>query len=116
MIFNFMFLILILLNTVSEVFAQYLFKKHHLMKLKNNLYPIIGIILYAICGFFSFKLLNYGEIGIINIIWHLFHFILLFFVGYFFLGERLSNRKIMASIIGLLSLVIFFTDSSNSHH
>jgi len=76
----------------------------------------IGIVLYAISGYFAYKLLKYGELGVINIIWHLFHFAALFFVGYFFLNEKLSNKKILGSILGIISLFIFMTDEHFHHH
>jgi|TARA_B110000977_G_scaffold197019_2_gene278592 multidrug transporter EmrE-like cation transporter len=102
---NLLFYIFIFFSTISEVFAQYLFKISH--KNTNHYYLIVGIILYAFTGFFAFNLLKYTSMGIANIIWHLFHFILLFLVGYFFLDERLTKKQILATIFGIISLLLF---------
>ena len=50
-----------------------------------------------------------------NVIWHLFHFILLFFVGYFFLGEKLTKNQIIATLFAFVSLFLFMRDG-NHHH
>jgi len=109
---NFLFYLFVLLSIISEVFAQYLFKISH--KNKSIYYKIIGIILYAFTGFFVFNLLKYAHLGIANVIWHLFHFLLLFIVGYFLLNEKLTKKQIIASIFGIISLFLFMTN--NIHH
>ena len=43
-------------------------------------------------------------------------FLILFLIGYFFLNEKLSIKKIIASIIGLISLLIFMTDIEGGGH
>ena len=97
-----LFYFLILLLIIIEVTAQYLYKLSYLKKsnLTNkynnvNYYFIIGFILYSISGFFVYKVLEYGDLGVINVIWHLLHFFSLFFVSYYFLGEKLTNKKMM---------------------
>ena len=80
-------------------------------------YVLLGVVFYAFTGFFAFKILKFAELGIINIIWHLFHFLILFIIGYLFLNEKLSIRKIIASTIGIISLMLFMTDTgSGSGH
>tara|TARA_B100000482_G_C12521093_1_gene264501 strand:+ start:309 stop:638 length:330 start_codon:yes stop_codon:yes gene_type:complete len=108
---NLLFYIFVLLSIISEVSAQYLFKISH--NKSNNYYILIGIILYAFTGIFVFNLLKYHNLGVANVIWHLFHFLLLFFVGFYFLGEKLTNKQIIASIFGIVSLGLFM---SESHH
>jgi multidrug transporter EmrE-like cation transporter len=122
------FYFLILLLIIIEVSAQYLFKLSYLKKsnLTNkynnvntnvntnvNYYFIIGFILYSISGFFVYKVLEYGDLGVINVIWHLLHFFSLFFVSYYFLGEKLTNKKIIGSIFGIISLFLLMGES---HH
>ena len=119
------FYFLILLLIIIEVSGQYLFKLSYLKKsnlTKSNLtnkynnvnyYFIIGFILYSISGFFVYKVLEYGDLGVINVIWHLLHFFSLFFVSYYFLGEKLTNKKIIGSIFGIISLLLLM---SESHH
>ena len=109
-----------------EIVAQYLYKLVHLNKIPNifnkqnlitnkkNIYITIGIVFYAFSGYFAFKLLKYGELVVINIIWHLFHFLILFLIGYFFLNEKLNFKKIIASIFGIISLILFLTELN--HH
>jgi len=122
---NYLFYIFTLFAILSEVFAQYLFKKIHLSNIKNytfnynkKLFFIIGIILYAFTGFFAYKLLHYKEIIIVNIIWHIFHFIILFLIGYFIFNEKLNFKKIIATIFGIICIFIFISDetSTTSHH
>ena len=113
MIVDLYFYIYLFFSIFFEVSAQYLFKLIHLKKILNynhKLLVTIGIILYALTGFFAFKLLSYAELGVINIIWHLFHFLILFIIGYLFLNEKLSMKKIVASIVGLISLMLFMSD------
>ena len=109
---NFIFYFFVLLSIISEVFAQYLFKISHKSKLVYT-YLIIGIVFYAFTGFFVFNLLKYSHLGVANVIWHLFHFLLLFLVGYFFLGEKLTKKQIIACIFGIISLFLFMTER---HH
>ena len=109
---NLLFYLFVLLSITSEVLAQYLFKISYKTKLVNS-YLVIGIILYAFTGFFVFNLLKYANLGVANIIWHLLHFLLLFLVGYFFLGEKLTKKQIIASLLGIISLYLFMTER---HH
>jgi len=121
MLIDLLFYVYLFFSIFFEISAQYLFKLIHLKKItnKNNITQltlIVGIIFYALTGFFAFKLLSYAELGVINIIWHLFHFLILFIIGYLFLNEKLSMKKIIASIIGLISLILFMTDTEGGGH
>ena len=107
------FFVFILLIIFCEITAQYLFKKALIIK-DTDLFYYIGILLYLIIGLLAFQLLQYGEIGVINIIWHLLHFLILFLVGYLFLDEKLSFKKTIACILGLISLALFLLEGK--HH
>ena len=116
------FYFLIVLLIVIEVAAQYLYKLSYLKndylinKYNNiNYYFIVGFILYSISGFFVYKVLAYGQLGVINVIWHLLHFLCLFFVSYYFLGEKLSNKKIIGSILGIISLFLLMSEGHEHH-
>ena len=111
---NLLFYFFIILSILSEVYAQYLFKIAHNNK-KYKFVPL-GIILYAFTGFFAFKLLKYTHLVIANIIWHILHFILLFFVGFYFLNEKLTQQQIIATIFGIISLFLFMIDGNHHHH
>ena len=123
---NNLFYLYLFFSVFFEIVAQYLYKLVHLNKIPNilnkqnlitnpkNIYIIIGILFYALTGYFAFKLLKYGELVIINIIWHLVHFFILFLIGYFLLNEKLNLKKIIACIFGMISLILFLTELK--HH
>jgi drug/metabolite transporter (DMT)-like permease len=125
--FDIFFYLFLFFSVFFEIGAQYLFKLVHNKKIYNNSYLSlfnftnnknifllsIGIIFYALTGFFAFKILKYGELGIINIIWHLLHFFILFFIGYFLLGERLNLNKKIGSIFGIIAIIFFMIDGHN---
>ena len=115
---QFIFLIYLILSIVFEISAQYLFKLIHLNKIKTykQILLIVGVIFYAFTGYFAYKLLNHAELGVVNIIWHLFHFIMLFVIGYLFLNEKLNNRKLIATLIGGVSLLLFMTDGEGNNY
>lgn len=104
---NYFYLYLFFITFFSIV-SQYLFKKIQQKELHYS-YLIIGVIMYALLGFSIYKLLYYGNILILNIIWHLIYFIILFLMGYFLFQEKISFEKIIALIFGFISLVIFMT-------
>ena len=106
-----LFFVFIFLIISCEMAAQYLFKRPP-FKNKIIIYAI-GAILYSIIGILAYQILQYGELLVINIVWHLFHFIILFLIGYFILGEKLSFNKSVACILGLASLGIFLLEG---HH
>ena len=106
-----LFFVFIFLIISCEMVAQYLFKKPP-FKNKIIIYTV-GVILYSIIGILAYQILQYGELMVINIIWHLFHFIILFLIGYFILGEKLSFNQVVACILGLTSLGIFLLEG---HH
>jgi len=108
---NPLFYIFIFLSIISEVSAQTLFKLSH--NKKNYNFASLGIILYAFTGFFVFYLLKYAHLGVANVIWHMFHFLLLFLIGYFFFNEKLTKKQIIASILAIISLYLFMSDG---HH
>ena len=118
--FDNLFYLFLFLTIFFEIFAQYLYKLIHNKKLLNygyneNIFILIGVIFYALTGFFSFKILKYGELGVINIIWHLLHFIILFIIGYYFLNERLTFNKKIGCIFGIIALILFMIDGHQHH-
>lgn len=108
------FFIYIFIIIAFEVTAQYLYKYSYKYINKDNL-VLVGVLFYAISGYFAYKILKYGELGVVNVIWHLIHFLALFFVGYYFLGEKLTTNKIIGSIFGIISLLIFMLDGGTHH-
>lgn len=102
---NYFYLYLFLI-TLFSIVPQYLFKKVQQKEL-HYIYLIFGVIMYALLGFSIFKLLHYGNILILNIVWHLIYFIILFLMGYFLFQEKINIEKVVALIFGFISLVIF---------
>jgi hypothetical protein len=106
------------LITFFSIVSQYLFKQIEKNRAAkdvesnkftniNNLYLGIGLLMYTLLGFSIYKLLPYGSIIVLNIIWHLVYFIILFIMGYIIYKEKYTFEKIIALIFGLISLVIF---------
>ena len=129
--YDLLFIFYLIVIILFEVCAQYLYKISYNDKVDifnnvlyfnkynnlKNIIVLVGVIFYAISGFFAYKLLRYGELGVINVIWHLIHFFVLFIVGYLFLNETLSTKKIIGCAFGILSLLILMSDShGHGHH
>jgi drug/metabolite transporter (DMT)-like permease len=104
--------------TFFSIVSQYLFKQIEKNRAANaieenkftninNLYLGIGLLMYTLLGFSIYKLLPYGSIIVLNIIWHLVYFIILFIMGYIIYKEKYTFEKIIALIFGFISLVIF---------
>ena len=114
-IYFFWYLFLI---TFFSLVSQYLFKQIEknretknvdLTKFTNinNLYLGFGLLMYTLLGFSIYKLLPYGSLIVLNIIWHLVYFIVLFIMGYLIYNEKYNFQKIIALILGFISLSIF---------
>jgi len=112
------FYLYLFLITFFSVVSQYLFKQIEKNRATNdvdankftninNLYLGIGLLMYTLLGFSIYKLLPYGSLIVLNIIWHLVYFIVLFIMGYIIYKEKYTFEKIIALIFGFISLVIF---------
>ena len=129
---SFVYIILIISSVLLEVTAQFILKlKPGLSNLNNHgnkilivFYDylkrinvqeykiIIGVFLYAVLGFVVSRVINYKQLIVYNIIWHLIHFLVLFLVGIYIFNEKLNTKKIVASALGLSAIGLFLTD----HH
>lgn len=108
---NYFYLYLFLI-TFFSIFSQYLFKViqkniNNKDNTYNNLYLGLGLVMYTVLGYCIYKLLSYGNILILNIIWHLIYFAVLFLMGYLLFQEKINFQKIVALFFGFISLVIF---------
>ena len=112
------FYLYLFLITFFSIVSQYLFKQIEKNRVNsnielnkftniNNFYLGIGLLMYTLLGFTIYKLLPYGSLIVLNIIWHLVYFIVLFLMGYFIYKEKYNFEKIIALILGFISLVIF---------
>jgi|UniRef100_A0A6C0H3M0 drug/metabolite transporter (DMT)-like permease len=112
------FYLYLFLITFFSIVSQYLFKQIEknrenknvdLSKFTNinNFYLGIGLLMYTLLGYSIYKLLPYGSLIVLNIIWHLVYFIVLFIMGYLIYNEKYNVQKIIALILGFISLSIF---------
>jgi drug/metabolite transporter (DMT)-like permease len=115
---DFYFYLYLFFITFFSIVSQYLFKQIEKNRLSNNVdlnkftninnyYLAIGLLMYTLLGFSIYKLLPYGSLVTLNIIWHLVYFIVLFLMGYFIYKEKYTFQKIIALIFGFISLAIF---------
>ena len=113
---DYTFFIYVLLLMIFEISAQSLFKTYYLTQsTTKNRMLVLGILLYSISGVFAFKLLQYGSLGIINIMWHMLHFLSLFLVGRVIFGEKYTAKQIVASLLAFCSLYLFMSEHTDHH-
>lgn len=105
------FIIHIFIVSFFGIISQFLFKKSHI-KYPNqfNLNILIGIFIYTIIGYSTYKILNYGSIFSLNIISHLLYFFVLFLISYYYFNEKITFKKLLACFFGIASLVLFFIE------
>jgi hypothetical protein len=106
------FYLYLLLITFSSIASQYIFKKAYATVNVNpnanvNALLALGLFQYTFTGYCVYKVLNYGNLLVLNIIWHLVYFIILFIIGFLIFNEKLNYQKIVALLLGLISLTIF---------
>jgi drug/metabolite transporter (DMT)-like permease len=66
----------------------------------SNLLVFFGLIAYTFTGFCVYRILNYGNLVVLNIIWHLVYFGILFIIGFLIFKEKINYQKIIALIFG----------------
>jgi len=98
--------------TFFSIASQYIFKKSYVYansnaNAKSNILVILGLCSYTFTGFCVYKILNYGNLVVLNIIWHLVYFSILFIIGFFIFKETINYQKLVALLFGLISLIIF---------
>ena len=105
------FYIYLLFITIFSISSQYVFKQIHLIKNNNKHYLllVLGLGLYTLTGFCVYNILKYGNIIILNVIWHIVYFIILFLIGFFLFKEKIDINQIIALIFGMISVFIFMS-------
>jgi EamA domain-containing membrane protein RarD len=98
--------------TFSSIASQYIFKKSYANvnatdNSNTNILVVLGLAAYTFTGFCVYKILNYGNLVVLNIIWHLVYFIILFIIGFLIFNEKINYQKLVALLFGLISLIIF---------
>jgi hypothetical protein len=92
--------------TFSSIASQYIFKKSYAND-NSTILVVLGLAAYTFTGFCVYKILNYGNLVVLNIIWHLVYFSILFIIGFLIFKEKLNFQKLVALLFGLISLIIF---------
>ena len=105
------FYIYLLFITIFSISSQYVFKQIHLIKNNNKHYLllVLGLALYTLTGVCVYNILKYGNIIILNVIWHIVYFIILFLMGFFLFKEKIDINQIIALIFGMISVFIFMS-------
>jgi len=100
-----------LIGSIIESLSSISFK-HSLTTNDSNFY-YLGLIGYLFTGIFFFKLLKYYKLATANIIWHLFHFFILFIVGVYQYKEQYSIKELIGFLFAIISVALL---KDNHHH
>lgn len=99
----------VLIETGADVLLRIYIKNN------NFMYLYSGIILYGLSGLFFVNLLRMHNFGTSNILWHITHFFILFFISLFYFKEKYSKKELLGLVFGLLSLYLFSTSKNHNH-
>jgi drug/metabolite transporter (DMT)-like permease len=78
-------------------------------------YLIVSCILYGIfVPLTLIKLLEYENIGTLNFIWNIFSTIIMISIGYYYFNEKINKLKIIAFILGFISLILLYISDNNN--
>lgn len=115
---NIIFVTLIIISVFLESSAQTLMKnsitKYIQINVSNQTRIFLGVFLYALLGLAVSYTINYKQLIEYNIIWHLFHFFIIFLIGIFVFKEKPSNQQIIGITLGIISIIILM--SKHDHH
>ena len=96
----------VIILVIVEIMAQY--SLNYSIKSKQQIYKYIGIILYALSGYYYYKLLELTKnLGIANILWTCGTFIGITFLAITINKEKMSWQKIIASILIVIALILY---------
>jgi drug/metabolite transporter (DMT)-like permease len=80
----------------------------------HGIWPIIiSFFLYGGQALLFYKSLSYETMTVMNIFWNMASNILITTIGIFGLKEHLSLRKILAIVIGFVSMYLLLSDNEN---
>jgi|TARA_Y100000992_G_scaffold266360_1_gene204235 multidrug transporter EmrE-like cation transporter len=96
----------VLIETLSDVVLKFYVKN------KKITYLYLGIMGYALTGFFFAKLLTMHKLATSNVIWHVSHFILLLLISVLYFKEKYTYKDGLSIGFGMLSLYF----ASHKHH
>lgn len=97
-------LIIVLFESVGMSCLTYSFKNN------NTIYYIIGSLIYGLIIPYCIKrALSFQNISTINFIWNILTTVTMIVIGYLVFSEKLNFKKILAFIVGLLSIFLLYT-------
>ncbi len=100
--------VLAIIGSIINALSDFALKTH--VRTNYDIHLYIGIFGYALTGlFFSFLLQEY-DLTTANIIWHVFHGLLLFLATFFINKHHFAYRDIVGLCFGVLSIFLL------SHH
>jgi multidrug transporter EmrE-like cation transporter len=98
--------IIIIILVIIEIMAQYSLDYSTIHK--DALYKYLGMLLYALSGYFYYELLIITtDLGSANVLWTCGTFIGVTGLAVILNKEKLSLRKIVASILIVIGLILF---------
>ena len=86
-----------------ESFAQWCLQKT--LKIKNNSYLILGVILYSVVGIIYYHMLKHGKkLAIANTLWNAGSEISIAILGYLFFKQDLRTEQIIGIILIIIAM------------
>ena len=92
------------IGTCIEILADTALKQY--VHTNNEIYYFIGLIVQLLIGHFFYLLLKTKNLGTANIIWHVFHFSMLFLIGIFVYEEKYTYKQILGFLFAIVALVL----------
>lgn len=98
-------ILLLLAIIVVECTAQWCLQKNLLKK--NNVYLIIGIVLYGVVGIIYYNMIKHGKkLAIANTLWNAGSEISVAILGFLFFNQTLNLEQIIGIIIILFAMYL----------
>jgi multidrug transporter EmrE-like cation transporter len=98
--------IIIIILVIIEIIAQYSLNYSSIHK--EALYKYLGMLLYSLSGYYYYELLIItDDLGSANVLWTCGTFIGVTLLAVMLNKEKLSLRKIIASILIVIALILY---------
>ena len=98
----------ILLLTIGELLAQFLLKAG----LKNNLFILCGMFVYALVGYIYYLGLQKNKIASMSIAWHVVMAVVTLLISIFYFKEEYNKKELLGLFLGIISIFLLHND----HH
>lgn len=70
-------------------------------------FAIISMVLYALQPVLLLQAMPYESVAVMNILWNLISSVVVALVSIFFLGEKISTRKLIGIVVGIVAMCLF---------